>query len=410
MILLDATAGIFFGIALFVGAVVTANTFAAVVAGRTPTIALYRLLGASAGSQRRVFLREGALAGAVGAAIGVVVGAGLGTALIGLLTQYTDLKATPFALPLTLALPLLTGVGATTAAAWSGSRAVLKVSPLQALEAAQEVPFGASRRRIVRTVIALALVASGALGMTLGIIQGRTDGNAIVWTFCGGLLMFTGFIVGANLFIPAALDLVGMLFGGRPEARLARANALRNPERSTRASIGIVIGVALVTLMSVGLSTIRSVGEKMASADETIDPLLTIVTAVGVSLVGFSVVIAAIGVISDLSVSVLQRRREIGLLRALGFTGRQVRRTILIEAAHSAITSLLLGLLLGVLFGWAGVQSLLASLTPGGFVAPTIPPALIAALVVGTATLTLAAAVLPARRATTIPPIDALQR
>ncbi|WP_181030611.1 ABC transporter permease [Clavibacter michiganensis] len=408
--LLDLTAGIFFGIALFVGAVVTANTFSAVVAGRTGTIALYRLLGASTRSQRVAFLREGALAGVIGSTIGVVAGTGLGAILLGLLTQWMGIPPTPFSAPPSVALSFLAGVGATTAAAWSGSRAVLAVSPLQALEAAQEPPYGASRSRVVRTVLGLVLVAAGVASIVLGIIQGTKDPNGVGYTFLGGVLSFSGLIASANLFVPRALVLVGKLFGSRPEARLARANALRSPDRSTRASIGIVIGVALVTLMSVGLATVREISASMVSVDASLGPLLSIVTAVGVSLVGFSIVIAAIGVISDLSVSVVQRRREIGLLRALGFTGQQVRRMILLEAAQSAITSLLLGLLLGVVYGWAGTQTVFSSVVPTGIVIPTIPPALIVALVIGTAALTLTAAVVPARRTTTIAPIDALQR
>ena len=56
---LTLVAGIFFVIAVFVGAIVTTNTFATVIAGRTRTIALMRLLGSSSKAQRRSVAGEG---------------------------------------------------------------------------------------------------------------------------------------------------------------------------------------------------------------------------------------------------------------------------------------------------------------------------------------------------------------
>src|SRR5690349_13146222 len=58
-LMLGLVATVFIVIAVYVGAVVTANTFATIVAGRTRTIALFRLIGASAASQRRAVAKEG---------------------------------------------------------------------------------------------------------------------------------------------------------------------------------------------------------------------------------------------------------------------------------------------------------------------------------------------------------------
>ncbi|MEG6529057.1 FtsX-like permease family protein, partial [Bordetella bronchiseptica] len=60
-------------IAIFVAAIVVVNTFSIVVAGRTRTIALLRLLGASASSLRRGFGVEGLIVGGVGAVLGTVL-------------------------------------------------------------------------------------------------------------------------------------------------------------------------------------------------------------------------------------------------------------------------------------------------------------------------------------------------
>ncbi|MEJ1231313.1 MAG: ABC transporter permease [Galbitalea sp.] len=134
--------------------------------------------------------------------------------------------------------------------------------------------------------------------------------------------------------------------------------------------------------------------------------MLTIIfTIIG----GFSALIAAIGMVNNLSLSVLQRTRELGLLRALGFTARQVRSMILAESGQLAIAAVALGLLLGTLYGWAGAVAMLGSNgESGGLRWPAFPPLLLVAIVVTAALLTWAASVAPSRRATRIAPVEAL--
>jgi ABC-type antimicrobial peptide transport system permease subunit len=79
-------------------------------------------------------------------------------------------------------------------------------------------------------------------------------------------------------------------------------------------------------------------------------------------IVGFSAVIAAVGVVNALALGVLQRRRELGLLRVLGLTGAQVRRMIITEAVQMVVAAVVTGLVLGTVYGWVGGQTLLGSL------------------------------------------------
>jgi putative ABC transport system permease protein len=124
---------------------------------------------------------------------------------------------------------------------------------------------------------------------------------------------------------------------------------------------------------------------------------------------GFSALIAAVGMVNNLSLSVLQRTRELGLLRALGFTAVQVRRMILAESAQLVTASVLVGLVLGIFYGWAGAQSLLGSINGNpGIVLPSIPLALLGIVVLGAIVLTIAASVTPSRRATRVTPVAAL--
>src|SRR5690625_5857116 len=92
-----------------------------------------------------------------------------------------------------------------------------------------------------------------------------------------------------------------------------------------------------------------------------------------VGLIAFSVIIAVIGVMNSMSLSVLQRTREIGLLRAVGLTRQGVRNMIVAESGQLTIAATAMGILLGVLYVWAGALSLLGALEGVGWFLPTIP-------------------------------------
>jgi putative ABC transport system permease protein len=68
-------------------------------------------------------------------------------------------------------------------------------------------------------------------------------------------------------------------------------------------------------------------------------------------LLGLAIVIAILGIINTLALSVVERRREIGMLRAVGMQRKQVRRTIYLESLLIAVFGALLGLVLGVAYG-----------------------------------------------------------
>ncbi|QNE44074.1 FtsX-like permease family protein [Frigoribacterium sp. NBH87] len=409
--MLGVVAVVVIGIALYVGAVVTANTFATIVAGRTSTIALMRLLGSSSRQQRRAVAGEGLVVGLVGAALGAVLGSVLVVVAVAVLVGRGTLPDLPYSVVSATALaPAVVVVATTLAAAWVGSRKVLAVTPLQAIGTAQESPAHEAPRRVLRTVVSAALVVAGGALLAAGVVTGLADATGVVVAFLGGVVSFTGVVVGAHLVMPLALRGVGRLAGGGAVARLAAENAVRHPERSTRATVGIVIGVTLVSTLAVALGTLRAVIESMTAADPEyfaeLDALFSTTLLVVTALVGFSALIAAVGLVNDVSLSVLQRRREIGLLRTLGATARQVRLMVLLETAQMTVAAVLLGLLLGVVYGWAGAQSLLGS-AAGELVVPQVPVGLVVALVVAAAALALVSSAVPARRATSVPPVVA---
>ncbi|GAB2830691.1 hypothetical protein GCM10027024_00780 [Microbacterium insulae] len=405
------------GVAVYVAAIVTANTFSTVVAGRTRRIALLRLIGASARSQRSEVARQGLVVGAIGALLGLILGTVLSAAGIALAEPLLGIDDVGYGVVQgVLVVPALIVALTTWAAAWVGSRRVLAVTPLQALGGSVEATHEAVAGRRGRNAGAIALFVAGAALLAAGIALGLVTPLGVVVAFFGGLLSFTGLVLGSTLVMPPVLRLVGRMFGRSATARLAAENALRYPERSSRMAIGVVIGVTLVTMFAVALETVKSV--VTASAGGEVDPEFTAVidTFAGImmGLVAVSAVIAGVGLVNLLTIGVVQRRRELGLLRSLGVSIGQVRRMVVLEAAHITIAAVVTGLLLGTAYGWAGAQSLLGSvaipplwLSPT-FVAPAVPWVPVALIVVATAVLTLVAAVVPTRLATRVAPVEAL--
>ncbi|BBC38236.1 Membrane protein [Streptomyces graminofaciens] len=113
------------------------------------------------------------------------------------------------------------------------------------------------------------------------------------------------------------------------------------------------------------------------------------------ALLGLAIVIAVLGVVNTLALSVVERTREIGLLRAIGLARRQLRRMIRLESVVIAVFGAVLGLALGLVWGVC-VQQVLAL---QGMKALAIPWGTVVAVVVGSAVVGIVAALLPALRA-----------
>ena len=123
-------------------------------------------------------------------------------------------------------------------------------------------------------------------------------------------------------------------------------------------------------------------------------------------LVGVSVAIALVGIANTLGLSVLERAREHALLRALGLTRRQLRRTLAAEALLLSAVATLLGTAIGVGFGWIAHETVVKrALTRATLLGPW--PSL-GAVVLLAALAGLLASVLPARRAARVTPAAGL--
>ncbi|MFC5790281.1 FtsX-like permease family protein [Agromyces tardus] len=413
-LMLAIVATVFIVIAVYVSAIVTANTVSTVVAGRTRLIALLRLIGSSARAQRAEIAREGLVIGLAGAALGILLGSGLAFALerVAVATGTIPEVGFDYVTPSVL-LPAAAVVLTTWLASWVGSRRVLRVRPIEAIGNANEAARDELVARRGRHGVALAFVIVGALLLALGVVVGLASPLGVFIGLVGGILSFTGIVLAAHVVMPPVLRLVGRVLGGSPAARLAAENAVRNPERSSRTTIGLVIGVTLVTTFSVTMQSYRELLLAAAAdrpgMEQAIDEPLTITISIFTVLIGFSAVIAAIGMVNTLSLSVLQRTRELGLLRALGFDRAQLRLMIVAESAALTVAATLTGLVLGFAYGWAGAQALLGSIQgEPRLVVPAVPWAVFGVILVAAALLTIAASVAPARRAMRVSPVVAL--
>ena len=402
-------------VAMYVAAIVTANTFSTIIAGRTRQIALMRLIGATSRSQRTQVSRQGLVVGIIGALLGAAVGVLLAAIGVQIGAQFIENVPRDF----TIAQPFIVlpaiGVALTTwVAAWAGSRRVLSVTPLQAIGGSVERAHDELAGKPGRHVGAWVLLISGAALLAAGVVLGLVTPLGVVVAFFGGIL--SGLALGSVIFMPPVLRLVGRLFGSSATARLAAENALRYPERSSRMAIGVVMGVTLVTMFAVALESAKALMTSQLTGDVP-DDVFAPFDAFGtimMVLVAVSAVIAAVGLVNLLTIGVVQRRRELGLLRSIGLSNAQVRRMVLLEATHITVAATATGLVLGIAYGWIAAQSLLGSVpilpdfTPAGLIAPQVPWIPVVVIVLATALLTLVAAATPTRLATRVAPVEAL--
>ena len=148
--------------------------------------------------------------------------------------------------------------------------------------------------------------------------------------------------------------------------------------------------------------TVQDLQEYAAAQTAPIDMFLAIVYG----LLALAILIALIGITNTLSLSILERTRELGLLRAVGMSRKQLKRTVRYEAAIIAVFGALMGLVLGVAFSGA-LTVAISSNNPGIFTYH-LPVAQLIVITVVAALAGIVAAWLPARRAAKLDVLKAI--
>ena len=137
--------------------------------------------------------------------------------------------------------------------------------------------------------------------------------------------------------------------------------------------------------------TIQDQTEYKAAQSKAVDQFLSLVTA----LLIMALVIALFGIVNTLSLSIYERVRELGLLRAVGMSRIQVKRMIRVESVIISVLGALIGVAIGILFGIA-MQQALSSI---GITELAIPVPQLITYVVVAGVAGVVAAIVPARRA-----------
>lgn len=145
---------------------------------------------------------------------------------------------------------------------------------------------------------------------------------------------------------------------------------------------------------------VRTGAEFAGEAAGMIDQMLTILYA----LLALAVIIAILGIVNTLTLGVIERRQEIGMLRAVGTQRRQIRTMITVESVQIALFGAIMGMILGLGLGWAFISVL----ADDGLDSLTVPWLMLIIMLVGSGIVGVLAAIWPAQRAAKTPPLDAI--
>lgn len=270
---------LFAAIAGFVAVLVIANTFTILFAQRTRDLALLRCVGATRRQVVRSVRVESLAVALVASTVGVLAGAGAGYGIVAVVRAVTGgrLLGAVSLSPVWVDAAFVGGIVVTVAAAWLPTRRVVRVSPLAALR-----PIDTDlRTRAGKGRVALGVASVLAGGAALGLAVQQTSMPPLL---AGGMLSFVGVLLLGPVLVPALLRVVGRLLGRTGlAARLATANAVRNPRRSAATTASLLVGVTLTTAVLTGMASARGAMDDELRVQYPVDVALTGDTPVSTS-------------------------------------------------------------------------------------------------------------------------------
>lgn len=245
---------VFAAIALFVGSFIIYNTFSIIVAQKQRETALLRAIGANRKQIISSVLLESALVGIIASAIGLLVGVGLSVVLKWFMAALgIDIPAGGLVLLMrTVIAAFVVGIAMTVFAAVSPSIRASKVPPVAAMRDVALDRSAASKGRLLAGAV---VTFAAAMLVVYGLAS-----NDVKLLGSGVPLLFIGiFVLGPLIarpvagFIGAPLPTVVGVTGS-----LARQNSMRNPKRTARTAAALMVGVSLVTGISVLAASVKT--------------------------------------------------------------------------------------------------------------------------------------------------------
>jgi putative ABC transport system permease protein len=247
-------------IAVFVGSFLIFNTFSITVAQRVTEFGMLRTLGASRRQILTSVLVEAVAIGLLGAVIGIGGGFLIAMLLNALFEAIgIDLPTTGLVMESrTVVVSLLVGVVVTFVSSLIPALRSTRVPPIAALQAFMPAPT--RRRRLAYLVLSLLLGAAGLAMVLIGLF-GNADAGAAAGLMGGGAVVI---VIAVSIFSPRLVPAMATAAGWPLErlrrliGRLARENAQRNPSRTAVTAAALMIGLALVTFVTVFSAGLKS--------------------------------------------------------------------------------------------------------------------------------------------------------
>jgi putative ABC transport system permease protein len=247
-------------VAVFVGAFLIFNTFSITVAQRVTEFGLFRTLGASRPQILVSVLLEAIAIGLMGAVIGIGGGYLMALLLNALLEAFgIDLPTTGLVMETrTVIVSLVLGVVVTSVSSMIPALRSTRVPPIAALRA--YAPPTSRRRRLVYAALSILLGLAGLVIMLAGLFGGGSAGTRAGLMGAGAVAI----VLGVSLFSPRLVPPLATVAGWPLErarrliGRLARENSQRNPSRTAVTAAALMIGLALVTFVTVFAAGLKS--------------------------------------------------------------------------------------------------------------------------------------------------------
>ncbi|WP_285750749.1 ABC transporter permease [Lentzea sp. NBRC 105346] len=259
----------FAGIALFVGIFIILNTFSIIVAQRTRELALLRSMGASRGQVIGSVVLEAFVIGLIASVVGLGAGFGVGALLANFFATFGggNLKLAGIGLPMSAVISsFAVGIVVTLIAAVMPALRASRIAPVAAMREA-----ATPDRPLTRPTVAGALIlAAGGTAMGFGFVQ-----QSLVLIFGGVLAAFVGVALLTPLVSRPMVSLIGRLLSWSMPGLLGRRNSARNPRRTAITAAALMVGIALITGVSVVLTSATASITKLADTQVRSDLIIS---------------------------------------------------------------------------------------------------------------------------------------
>ncbi|GIE31510.1 ABC transporter [Actinoplanes italicus] len=245
----------FAGVALFVGIFLILNTFSIVVAQRTRELALLRAIGASRRQVINSVLVEAVVVGMIASVLGLLAGIGAGAGLGALFSGMSGgMDLAPIGVPLSAVISSFTvGILVTVVAAVMPALRASRIAPVAAMQDVATPDRPLTKLTVAGTVV----TAAGAAALGTGLFV--ASGDSALYLILGGVLVtFIGVALLTPLISRPVVSLLGRLFAWSVPGRLGRLNSGRNPRRTAITAAALMVGIALVTGVTVVMDSAKS--------------------------------------------------------------------------------------------------------------------------------------------------------